>query len=94
MGSISFGCSLVTDRSRVPSPAAGITAFLSAEVYSSKGRLSAEPIISQNPDSVVNSTLFIRHDYWLMDLEKQSSSVSIVEIGYEGLRTATTFETV
>jgi hypothetical protein len=42
----------------------------------------------------VNSTLFIRHDYWLMDLEKQSSSISIVEIGYEGLRTATTFEAV
>jgi hypothetical protein len=35
-GSISFGCSLVTDKSRVPKPAAGITAFLSTESSSSK----------------------------------------------------------
>src|SRR6267143_3408540 len=38
-GSISFGCSFVTDRSLVPSPAAGITAFLSTESFSSKIKL-------------------------------------------------------
>src|SRR5205807_1093566 len=91
IGSISFGCSFVTDKSLVPIPAAGITAFLNTLNQLFPGLASTA---QQFKNSLVAERIWLAHadctltrkyeslNFALLDSEPNSNSYHLVPVSF------------